>query len=236
MGVGTAGATATPSPVAPSSSRTPASKPQSDIDILTDLFTSPPSTTASQAVSSGRSFTSDGDDILNLFGDSAPTAGTAPTSPSSAPLGGGDVFASLGGLSLAQKPQSRPSSQSASSPISLGSPTSPRQHQVYSKNGLQIYFRPARDATNPNIVNITVNFGNDGSQGTISGVLFQAAVPKTQRLQMQPPSSTVIAKEGEATQVLRVANPNQVGILAAYSLFLQHPNRPTLTLVMRRHR
>ncbi|XP_039746512.1 AP-1 complex subunit gamma-1 isoform X3 [Pararge aegeria] len=44
---------------------------------------------------------------------------------------------------------------------------------------------------------------------TISDFLFQAAVPRTFRLDMMSPSGTVLTPQGEITQVLKITNPSK---------------------------
>jgi AP-1 complex subunit gamma-1 len=69
---------------------------------------------------------------------------------------------------------------------------------------------PSRDRKNPAIINIQVLFNNDGSQGTITGLQFQAAVPKSQRLQMATASNTTIEPSVTEKQMMRINNPQQV--------------------------
>jgi len=185
------------------------------MDLLADIFgdspTASPQTATNKVPTSQHSLVSNSNSILDLLGDSAPAATTTPNVTSATAVS--DLFAGLDNLSisttassLATQAHFQPSSQP---PISSPTSNPPQRFQAYLKNGLQIHLHPIRDPTNPNIVNITVTFANDGSQGTISKVLFQAAVTKTQRLQMQPPSNTTITPGAEVTQIMRVANPNQ---------------------------
>jgi len=88
----------------------------------------------------------------------------------------------------------------------------PEQFVAYNKNGFKICLSPFKDQNNPNILNIDVTFHNVGVGSDVQNLLFQAAVPKTQRLQMQPPSSTTIAPSAVVTQTIRVANPQRVNV------------------------
>ncbi|KAG2171566.1 hypothetical protein INT43_008292 [Umbelopsis isabellina] len=212
MGVGTASGGAAqaepePSPISPSgpsAARSPTAQSDNNMDLLADIFGSQPaaapqpSGTTRSSVSSGG-----GDSLLDMLGQEAavksPTFQQRPTSPAS-PSSGLHAMASLG--------QALPSTQRAASPSTNGSQQHNR-HQAFSQDGLAIYLTPSRDQQNPTVVNIQITFNNDGSNGTISEVQFQAAVPKTQRLQMAPASSNVVQPGGSEKQMMRVANPQQ---------------------------
>ncbi|CAG8582449.1 15939_t:CDS:10, partial [Dentiscutata erythropus] len=86
------------------------------------------------------------------------------------------------------------------------------QYVAYNKNGFKITLNPSKDPTNSNILNIEVTFHNIGVGVTIQNLLFQAAVPKTQKLQMQPPSSTSILPGATTQQIIRVANPQKSNV------------------------
>ncbi|CAG8833003.1 46141_t:CDS:2, partial [Gigaspora margarita] len=62
------------------------------------------------------------------------------------------------------------------------------------------------DSNNSNILNIEVTFHNVGIGITVQNLLFQAAISKTQKLQMQPPSSTGILPSAIAQQTICVTN------------------------------
>ncbi|CAG8825373.1 18083_t:CDS:2, partial [Gigaspora margarita] len=66
------------------------------------------------------------------------------------------------------------------------------QYVVYSKNRFKVSLNPSKDSNNSNIFNIEVTFYNVGVGVTVQNLLFQAAVPKTQKLQMQLLLSTGI--------------------------------------------
>jgi len=127
-------------------------------------------------------------------------------------LGGGGDSAGLSlGNSSAINTSAPASNNNASSILDLfGSPAPPQQsqqqqssepaHPVYSKNGLTIAFSIQRTAQ---AVQVTARFRN-ADASSISAVNLQAAVPKTQKLQLQAISSSELAAGQEATQPMRV--------------------------------
>ncbi|CAM0137536.1 unnamed protein product [Umbelopsis sp. WA50703] len=210
MGVGTASGGASQaepeaspiSPSGPSAAKSP--KPQSgdNMDLLADIFGSQPSAVPQPSATTRSSVSSGGgDSLLDMLGQESavsPTLQQRSTSPSS-PSSGLQSMASLG--------QSLPSTQRATSPSANA--LQHNRHQAFSQDGFVIYLTPSRDQQNPTVINIQITFTNDGSKGPISEVQFQAAVPKTQRLQMAPASSNVVQPGSSEKQMMRVANPQQ---------------------------
>ncbi|KAI9249011.1 adaptin N terminal region-domain-containing protein [Sporodiniella umbellata] len=83
--------------------------------------------------------------------------------------------------------------------------------EAYSKNGLYVQLVPSKDSTNPAILNIQTLFINEGSQ-TVSQLQFQAAVPKSQRLQMNAATSNTISPGKTEKQAMRINNPQQTTV------------------------
>ncbi|KAJ3346575.1 clathrin associated protein complex large subunit [Entophlyctis luteolus] len=81
----------------------------------------------------------------------------------------------------------------------------------YEKNSLRISLTSDVVEQNGNI-QITATFANTGLVGSISGLSFQVAVPKSLKLHMQSPSSTVVAPGAFAIQKMRVENPTKAAI------------------------
>ena len=73
---------------------------------------------------------------------------------------------------------------------------------AYSKNDLTISFQPTR--TGSGKVSIQAIFRNDSIGSTFEKVNMQVAVPKTQRLRLEPISSTNIPVGEESSQNLRI--------------------------------
>ncbi|PVU91049.1 hypothetical protein BB559_004332 [Furculomyces boomerangus] len=82
-------------------------------------------------------------------------------------------------------------------------------YQVYFKNDVKIVMHPKKSPTSPDIIDFLVTFSNLGNS-QISDFSFQVAVPKSQRLQMLPPSgNTLEPNSGVITQSIRIANPSK---------------------------
>jgi AP-1 complex subunit gamma-1 len=164
-------------------------------------------------------------------------------------LGGGGDSAGLSlGNSSAINTSAPASNNNASSILDLfGSPAPPQQsqqqqssepaHPVYSKNGLTIAFSIQRTAQ---AVQVTARFRN-ADASSISAVNLQAAVPKTQKLQLQAISSSELAAGQEATQPMRVTGA-QAGVssfvqsrLLFLLLFLYHPSHVEYMLTLCYH-
>lgn len=129
--------------------------------------------------------------IMDLF-NSGPSSSPAPTQSRPQPQAASMDL--LGGVSAAQ-----PSAPSA--------PSGPAAHPVYNKNDLQIAFQMKRDA---NAIQLLARFRNTGNLSQLSAVNLQAAVPKSQKLQLQPISTTELDAGQEATQQMRVTSVNGV--------------------------
>ncbi|KAI9302606.1 adaptin N terminal region-domain-containing protein [Cunninghamella echinulata] len=216
MGVGTASSnnnnvmieetelTSAQSPVVANSA--PSSSKQ-NVDLLADIFGSSgsPTTEPSQSpsLSSAVNPTNNGgNSLLDLLGDTSTTNTTGLNNMA-------DLSSSL--------TQINNSSNNDNDIFSTGSPvSSPSQQQnipgyeVYSKNGFMIHLVPSPDKNNPAILNIQVLFNNNGSQGTITNIQFQAAVPKSQRLQMASASNSSVTPYTTEKQMMRINNPQQV--------------------------
>ena len=166
---------------------------QSNLDLIADIFgdtpASPPPAPAQQK--------SNISSIMDLFGAPPPSTGpSAATTTAASGMGTllGD-FGGLGGVSAALLSQPQV-------------PTGPKPIPVYNKNDLDISIQLQRNADG--LVNVLVKFRNTGFSEPISGVNLQAAVPKSQKLQLQPISSAVLEVGGEATQAMRVAGSKVV--------------------------
>ncbi|GES74138.1 adaptor protein complex AP-1 gamma subunit [Rhizophagus clarus] len=208
---------------------------QNTVDILATIFGSGPSDTTDNLTSSR---SDPKNDIMSLFNAGPTTTTTSPnliqntTSANplndlittSLPSTNENLFdlSSTKQIAPSQNAQAVNSANSLDSLMDLSAtkpstttppPTgasAPEQFVAYNKNGFKIGLSPFKDQNNPNILNINVTFHNVGVGSDVQNLLFQAAVPKTQRLQMQPPSSTTLAPGAIVTQTIRVANPQKV--------------------------
>ncbi|KAF2676138.1 AP-1 complex subunit gamma-1 [Lentithecium fluviatile CBS 122367] len=159
-------------------------------DLLADILGGGPST--SSPPPSTASPPSQVANIMDLF-NSGPSSAAAPAQSRPAPSSSLDI---LGGMSS-------PPPQISTPPVASGPPA----HPAYNKNDLQITFQLKRDA---NVVQLLARFRNVGNFTHLSGVSLQAAVPKSQKLQLQPISTGELDGGQEATQQMRVTSVNGV--------------------------
>jgi AP-1 complex subunit gamma-1 len=138
--------------------------------------------------------------IMDLF-NSGPSTSPAPTQRQP-PAAAVDIF---GGMSSPLQAASTP-------PVAAGPP----QHPVYNKNDLAIVFQLKRDAQ---AIQLLARFRNTGSFAQLGGVSLQAAVPKSQKLQLQPISTTELEGGQEATQQMRVTAVNGVSFSISFLLY-----------------
>jgi AP-1 complex subunit gamma-1 len=134
-------------------------------------------------------------DILGLF-DSSPS----PASPAPAPSSVTSAFATFSPQPQNQAPL-RPSPQQQH-------PPAPRltSYTAYDKQELKITLTPQTSAARPGVVNIMARFQVSGSNAA-TGLNFQAAVPKSQQLQMLPMSNSDVQPGTTETQQMRVIAP-----------------------------
>ncbi|KAK9766294.1 clathrin associated protein complex large subunit [Basidiobolus ranarum] len=177
-------------PTSPVSSQSTSTLPKT-VDLLADIFGS--TNISTPALATG------------FNGVSSPPSASVSTE--------NGLMNSLGGTPLSPTNSNEVTSTIASA--SASNPSSPLPNNdtciAYNKNGLRIDMSATKDSQNPKIINIKINFVNTSEFG-LEDLVFQVAVPKTQRLQMQPPSSTSIPAEETATQLMRIANPQQTSI------------------------
>ncbi|KAI9684206.1 MAG: clathrin associated protein complex large subunit [Trizodia sp. TS-e1964] len=161
--------------------------PQNNADLLADILgdISLTQQTTVGAPSGRQPQQSNINSIMDLFDTPGPTM------PTTAPPQRAQTEDLFGGLS-SPPPQQSP-------PPTMG----PTAHPVYNKNGLAIALQLQRNAEG--LVQIQARFRNMSSLGQISNLSLQAAVPKTQKLQLNAISSSTLDAGQEATQVMRVA-------------------------------
>lgn len=154
-----------------------------DVDLLLDLVMDAPE----PANGGGSSSANNSDLLADILGPSSPSGGASVATPSS-----NQNIMDLFGSGAQSSPVSTP----ASAPAAAASTIS-----AYSGNGLSLGFSAgtAQGLTVP----ITAHFSNTGGS-PISSISLQAAVPKTQKLALQPPASQSIGPGSTTTQQLRV--------------------------------
>jgi len=165
---------------------------------------------ASAAPSSGPAVSapsSGGGDLDDLLGDLLGGPAPAPSQPAAAPSGGGD----MGGLMDLMGGPSAPAPMGVPAGGMMGMGAPPAQNNVctaYQKNGLTILFTCVRDTQNPNMIVLNGAFTNS-TAAPFTKFVFQAAVPKDMKLQLQPASGNTVPAGNAApvTQVVKILNP-----------------------------
>jgi AP-1 complex subunit gamma-1 len=155
---------------------------QTNTDLLADILggTTSPPATSPTPQQSNMS------SIMDLFDSSGPTP-----SQSGAPGPSSDLFSGM-------------SSPPAQQPAAPSIPT----HPCYNKNDLNIVLQLQRNAEG--IVQVLARFRNGSMHQGISAVALQAAVPKTQKLQLNAMSSPELGPGAEATQSMRITGSKGV--------------------------
>ena len=141
-------------------------------------------------------------DILGGASMSLP-AQSQPQQPASV-----DIMSLFNGDSAAA-PSASDVSNRLGSPPPVSLPAATPAFPAYNKNDLQITFQTKRDATAVQAIARFVNNGID----SFSGVSLQAAVPKSQKLQLQALASDALEAGGSLTQNMRVTSVTGVSDL-----------------------
>ena len=201
---------------APSAPSPPSGSQNNNADLLADIL-SGGNGLASPAPASGSPAPQQNNmaAIMDLFGSTAPAAATPPPAAASPASGGGlptDLFSS-----------SSPPAQQAPAAAAAGPVGAP----CYNGNGIDITIATQRNAEGA--VQAMARFRNIGG-AAISGVGLQAAVPKSQKLQLLAISSADLGPGQEATQLMRVigakgvscSTPSEIyaSLLTRYSPFV----------------
>uniref|UniRef100_A0A4W5L1R9 AP-1 complex subunit gamma n=1 Tax=Hucho hucho TaxID=62062 RepID=A0A4W5L1R9_9TELE len=142
---------------------------------------------------------------------------TAPGPASS--TAGGDLLDLLGGLDVtpgethttAEGEKKRAMGRAGVTDIFLFVSIAPPSVTVYEKNGVTLKLQTDRQTDTGMTVTLTATNSTDGD---ITGLTLQAAVPKSVQLQMKAPSGDVIPAHGlgQVTQTVLLNNPNKVGL------------------------
>jgi AP-1 complex subunit gamma-1 len=155
-----------------------------------------------------------------LGGTSSPAPGTASPPPAQSNVASIMDLFSQGPVSTpspAQNAAAHPppsadlfSTAASPPPQAAAPPAAPAGHPCYDNNGLNVTIQMQRNAEGT--IQATARFRN--TAGALSNVGLQAAVPKSQKLQLLAISSTDIATGAEATQMMRVAGCKGVSCLS----------------------
>ncbi|KAG8958949.1 clathrin associated protein complex large subunit [Tulasnella sp. 419] len=175
---------------------------QDNQSLLEGIFGSSSETAAAASPNPATSQAQTVNDILGLFGSgpSVNGASPAPSAPSYAsPISttSNPLLDLVGATSSPVAPQPQP--------VPTARPPA-TAYTAYDKNDLKVTLTPQVSAARPGVVNILAKFTSSGSEA-VSNVNFQAAVPKTQQLQMLPMSNPTVAPGATETQQMRVTAP-----------------------------
>lgn len=162
---------------------------QNNADLLADILGGGGPSIPSQP-SQSVAQTSNKNSIMDLFSDAPPTAN------------------SNGISSAAPQQQQQPSNDLLNS---MTSPTAqrtnpstaqPQAHEAYSKNDMSLSLTVQR---NGGLAQISARFRNTSNFDRFSGVGLQAAVPKSQKLQLNAINKSELEEGDEAVQLMRVS-------------------------------
>ncbi|KAJ2547652.1 clathrin associated protein complex large subunit, partial [Coemansia sp. RSA 1933] len=156
-------------------------------------------------------------DLLNLM-DDAPSSSAAPAQSMSPTQthhhqqqqqqnsASANALADLlGGASISPTAVLSPGSETAADFSSVGLD---KEYEVYNANGIRITLTPSKKQSAPAIVDILATFYNS-SDMAISDLSFLVAVPKSQKLQIMPPSGQHVSAGSTVTQQVKIANPSK---------------------------
>jgi AP-1 complex subunit gamma-1 len=167
---------------------------------------------APQASTNGAAASGNNADLLmDILGSGS----DAPAAAQAAPEAGRSNVDAIMGLFGSTTPAPAPAAAASADLLSVGggpAPTSspgPAVHEAYRGDGLVVTLQVSRGAGGA--IQARALFRN-GGRAALAGVAMQAAVPRSQRLQMQPISSAEIAPGAEASQQLRVLGVNGVSL------------------------
>jgi len=169
-------------------------------DLLGDLMNMTPAPSGPAAAPAAAA-SNDLDDLLGgLLG--GPTPAPAPA-PAPTMGGGGDLMDLMGGGGTSMPPAATP-------PAMMGGMTQAPNNTctAYQKNGLTIMFQCLRAPDNPAMIQLNTMFSNS-TPNPMNKFMFQAAVPKDMKLQLQTASGNTVAPMNSDTvkQVIKILNP-----------------------------
>lgn len=173
----------------------PTSNGSNTADLLADILGGGASSTSSPATAPIGQTAMTNSVIMDLFGSTGASPSPQPTQqPASTSLdllGGGGMGASA------------PSPSASPAPISASTPA----HSVFNKDGLTLTLQVQRSG---NTAQLLARFRNESNFDRFTNVGLQAAVPKSQRLQLSAISKADLEAGDEGTQTLRVIALNGV--------------------------
>ena len=183
---------------------------QSEQDMLLDLMGGSDTTvTGGNAGAANGSSQNNADLLADILGGGA-SSSTA-SAPSNAAANANSSIMYLFGSNPSPQPSSSASADmlgGLSSPAGGATAPSASIHDAYSKNSLDLSLQVSRNAEG--VAQVIARFRNTDAFTRISSLNLQAAVPKTQKLQLNAISSSELESGGEATQVMRISGAKAV--------------------------
>ena len=165
---------------------------QDNANLLADILGgSAPATSPPPAIQPARS---NAQDIMGLFGNNNPQSGLSSPAPQRPSSGLDDLLGGGGGGGGAPTP-----------PIATG----PAAHPAYNKNNINLTLQVQRSTAGAQIM---ARFRNESNFDRFTGVGLQAAVPKSQKLQLSAISRAEIEGGEEATQMMKVVAATGVSL------------------------
>ncbi|KAK6331101.1 clathrin associated protein complex large subunit [Orbilia brochopaga] len=211
---------AVPSGSKKSKIKAPPPKPKSGADDLLDLLNDETPANPPPSQANGHA------DILDLFSSTTTSPQQVPSQPTASSVS--NIMDLFGQGSSSTSPPTHTGPSPSSLLGDLGSTSShappplsgPIAHPAYNKNNLVLTLSLQRNPEG--IVAILARFQNLSLTEAMHGISLQAAVPKSQKLQLMPISSTEVPAQGEATQQMRVQGsqrpPLRLRLRIAYSI------------------
>ncbi|KAF9485489.1 Adaptor protein complex AP-1 gamma subunit [Pholiota conissans] len=182
----------------PATASAPAASAQSNQDLLAEIFGGLSTTSASPAPAAPQRTAVD--NIMGLFDNTNISSPGLPTPhPSAMP----PAYAATPTSAF---PQAQAPPTSVPTPAAAPSQQRLTAYPAYDKNDLRITLTPQTSPSKPGVVMILARFQVSGSVPA-TGLSFQAAVPKSQQLQMLPMSNPNINPGAVETQQMRVVAP-----------------------------
>ncbi|KAL3419562.1 ap-1 complex subunit gamma-1 [Phlyctema vagabunda] len=195
-------------------------KPAADQDLL-DLMGDAPATDIGGTLNN----TNNADLLADILGGSSSPAAASATPQQSNMSSIMDLFDSSG-----PPPTAPPASASyggMSSPPPQSAAVSIPVHPCYDKNDLNVTLQLQRNAEG--MIQVMARFKNNSMHQSFSSVGLQAAVPKTQKLQLNAISSPELGPGSEATQTMRIAGSKGPPLRLRLKITYAHPSAGQIT-------
>ena len=167
---------------------------QNSADLLADILGGGPSIPSAPT----QTTSSNNNGIMDLFSSQPATNGLSSPAPQQTTSASNDLFSSMS----TPPPQT---SASASAPA----------HNAYQKNDMLLTLQVQR---NPGVAQVLARFHNTSNLSRFSNVGLQAAVPKSQKLQLNAVSKAEMEGGEEVTQAMRISAVTGVSDIRSFPL------------------